>query len=539
MIVRYYPYTLTLGSPVVLTSAGGDPNSAETMDFIPGSAIRGAAARVLTDTASDFYRLILSGEVRYLNAYVLLGNQRCLPTPASLRREKYAHSQCHDLAGYSGEQSDEEEEQAWPTEQLARLPSRYLTLTEPTPRGGTVTKTGRVHHQRDRRVGKPTERTGALFRFEALEEGQRFGGLIVCRGADEDTVERLMGQVRRALGETVLLGRSRRAGYGGSARLEWGQPRSREIEGQAVASGAQSAGTILRTLLVSDYVGRDSETGQTDPCAWVDELVRRLGGRVEVLRWFGETALVGGYNRKWGMELPQALAQRAGAVVVFRVMQAIAEEDLLTIEHQGLGERRIEGFGRVAFFKEPGRMWSPGGEPRPERVAIPTGQPPALLREMEQRLLRDAVDSCVLEVAGRLAGSAKSLPTRSLLGRLRVPLRLPPTQALDQLRQWLGNGQSALRQPARRQLESCRIPPSQSQRQSLAEWLRELLSNPSGLGDLLNYSRLAQDHHFVSSDSARDSLVMPEENDRVRALLVDALLAAMARRRDHDSGGAS
>ena len=78
MIVCYYPYTLTLGSPVVLTSAGGDPNSAETMDFIPGSAIRGAAARVLTDTASDFHRLILSGEVRYLNAYVLLGNQPLL-----------------------------------------------------------------------------------------------------------------------------------------------------------------------------------------------------------------------------------------------------------------------------------------------------------------------------------------------------------------------------------------------------------------------------------------------------------------------------
>ncbi len=111
MIFRYYPYTLTLGSPVVLTSAGGDPNSAESMDFIPGSAIRGAAARVLTDAAPDFHRLILSGDVHYLNAYILLGNQRCLPTPASLRRrEKYAHSQCHDLAGYSGERSDDEDE---------------------------------------------------------------------------------------------------------------------------------------------------------------------------------------------------------------------------------------------------------------------------------------------------------------------------------------------------------------------------------------------------------------------------------------------
>jgi CRISPR-associated protein Csx10 len=537
MIVRYHPFTLTLGSPVVLTSAGGDPNSAETTDFISGSAIRGAAARALTDAAPDFHRLILSGEVLYLNAYVLLGNQRCLPAPASLRREKYAHSVCHDLAGYSGGRSDEEDERDWPNEQLARLPSRYLTLTEPTPRAGVVRERGCVHHQRDRGIGKPTERTGALFRFEALEEGQRFGGLVVYRGADEDTVERLADRVRGALGETVLLGRSRRAGYGGSARLEWGQARSREVEGQAVASGAQPAGAFLRALLVSDYVGRDTETGQADPSAWLDEIVRRLGGRVETLRWFGEAVLVGGYNRKWGMELPQALAQRAGAVAVFRVTAPILEEELLALEHQGLGERRIEGFGRVVFLRGAVKKPSLGGAPPRERVARPQGEPPPELREMERRLLRDAVDASALEVAGELAGSAQRVPTRSLLGRLRVPLRLAPALGLAQLRQWLGNGANALRRPALRQLERCRIQPRQSQRRPLADWLRELLGGQTDLGTLLNYPRLAQDHHFISNDSALECLTVPEEGDRVRTLFIDALLAAMARRRDPDSGG--
>lgn len=534
MIVRYYPYTLTLGSPLVLTSPGGDPNSAESMDFIPGSAIRGAVAGGLTDASVDFHRLILSGDVRYLNAYLLLNGERCLPTPTSFRREKYSQ-QCHDLAGYSGECSDDEDGPDWPSEQLAHLPSRYLTLNQPAPRGSNAKLTGCVHHQRDRGIGKPTESTGALFRYDALEEGQQFKGFILCRGEDDAVVERLAEQVGRALSETILLGRSRRAGYGGSARLEWGAPRQREVEGQRVATGAQNPESILRAQLVSDYLGRDLETGQVDPSTWVEELVRRLGTRVEVLRRFGEAALVGGYNRKWGMELPQALVQRAGAVVVFRVTQAIPEEDLLTIEHQGLGERWIEGFGRVAFFREPGRMWSPGGEPQPERVEIPTRQPPALLREMEQRLLRDAVDASVFEVAGQLAGSAQAIPTRSLLGRLRVPLRLPPTQALDQFRQWLNGG---LRLPARRQLERCRIQPSQSQRLSLSAWLRELLSNPGSLSNLLNYTRLAQDHHFISSESARDCLIADTENDRVRALLVDALLAAMARQRNQDTGGA-
>jgi len=536
MIVRYYPYTLTLGSPVVLTSPGGDPNSAESMDFIPGSAIRGAAARILTDSSPDFHRLILSGDVRYLNAYVVLGSQRCLPTPASLRREKFAHSQSHDLAGYFGESSDEDEP-GWPSEQLARLPSRYLTLTEPNPRGGDATVTGCVHHQRDRGIGEPTERTGALFRFDALEEGQRFGGLLVCRGADEDSVERLAGQIRRALSDTVLLGRSRRAGYGGSARLEWSDPRSREVEGQRVATGPQSTGAVLRALLVSDYVGRDSETGQVDPSAWVDELVCRLGGRVESLRRFGETCLVGGYNRKWGLELPQSFAQRAGAVAVFRVTAPITEEELLTVEHHGLGERRVEGFGRVAFLREPGRKWSMGGSPKRPWETRPTVDPPPLLREMERRLLQDAVDAGVLEVAGELAGSAQSMPTRSLLGRLRVPLRLPPAQAINQLALWLGTGPNALRQPAQRQLERCRIQPSQAHRRSLAEWLRELVARQLDLGALLYYTRVVQNHHFISESSAWESLTAAGESDRVRCLLADATFAAMARRRGREQGG--
>src|SRR5205085_3948220 len=99
MIVRYYPCTLTLEAPVVLTLPGGDPNSAQSMSFIPGSAVRGAAARVLAGAgAEEFRRLILSGEVCYLNAYVLHGTRRCLPTPVSFRREKYTPSRYHDLA---------------------------------------------------------------------------------------------------------------------------------------------------------------------------------------------------------------------------------------------------------------------------------------------------------------------------------------------------------------------------------------------------------------------------------------------------------
>ncbi|MCZ7664449.1 MAG: hypothetical protein M5U22_16645 [Thermoleophilia bacterium] len=39
MITRYLPCTLSLQSPAVLTSLGGDPNTSRTLPFIPGSAL--------------------------------------------------------------------------------------------------------------------------------------------------------------------------------------------------------------------------------------------------------------------------------------------------------------------------------------------------------------------------------------------------------------------------------------------------------------------------------------------------------------------
>lgn len=42
---RYFPYTLTLKSPAVITALGGDPNSSSTLAYIPGAAVRGAVAK--------------------------------------------------------------------------------------------------------------------------------------------------------------------------------------------------------------------------------------------------------------------------------------------------------------------------------------------------------------------------------------------------------------------------------------------------------------------------------------------------------------
>src|SRR5205807_1368856 len=116
---------------------------------------------------------------------------------------------------------------------LARS-SEYVTADMDVLMAGNPAMTGRTHQQRDRTVGRPTATTGSIFRFEALDAGQEFHGLLAVTAEDESAIGHDTGLIQDVLGTTLLLGRSRRAGYGGAARLTWGSLRERESDGSSV-----------------------------------------------------------------------------------------------------------------------------------------------------------------------------------------------------------------------------------------------------------------------------------------------------------------
>jgi CRISPR-associated protein Csx10 len=547
MVSYYLPFTLTLRSPAVLTALGGDPNSARTLPYIPGSALRGALARALGDPSgdservSDFRTLVLDGTVRFLNAYPRAGERRALPTPVSWRVEKAKGPDdteepiVKDLGAFTADPNDDGFD--WPTDQLVGVSKPFVTLGAAQPLLVSPALGSRLHHQRDRSRGRPWKEQqgdreiphGALFAFEFIEPGQEFDGIIQIRGTDEKTCKGLAEKIMAVLGSQVLLGRSRRGGYGGDAIIKWRELRDREVTGQGVLDRDLDPGAEFTALLASPYVGRDPDTGQLDPSRLASELEEALRGRAEVRvrRWAFEH--VGGFNRKWRLETPQALACAAGSVLVLRAHERIPVAHLRAVEDAGLGERRVEGFGRVVFFDRPQTQ-------RIVRLASRTNtraleeEPPELVRFAEERILDAAVARAIDEEAARLALDAEPLPTAALLGRLRNVLRAAPEAALQMLVAWLdpeAPGGTRLRPPAMDQLERCRL----SDGRRLADWLLSMAKgeDDAELERLLRFDMLAQRHHVVSEDSALTQL--RRRGPWIRARLVDATLAALARRR--------
>lgn len=545
MIVRYFPYTLTLRAPAVLTSFGGDPNSSRTLPFIPGASMRGAVARGLGDPAHNagaeeiFRHLILDGSVRFLNAYPRAGGRRTLPTPISLRSAKnepptlMGELQVWDLAAFDGGES--EEDTGWPEVSLVPVPDPFISIGAAQPLWVSPVRGSRIHQQRDRKRGRAwtdpqtKEPHGTIFVFEYLEAGQEFEGIVQVRAEDHSVCDDLAERVKAALGNCVLVGRSRRGGYGGDAAISWRNAQDREVSGQGIIESDVPEGAEFRALLTSAYLGRDPETGQLDPIYLASEIVNGLSGRAEVIRRRWSFEPVGGFNRKWRLAVPQGLTCAAGSVVVLKARQQIPLADLRALENAGLGERRVEGFGRVAFFEAPVPKIVLRAVP-PAKAQPQVGKPPDLVLFAEARIVQEAIRRVVQEEALRMARTAKSPPSASLLSRLRNAMRAKPDEALGTIRKWLaadGPSGSRLKRPAMSQLERCHI----GKGQRLSVWLSERASQDPDqeLSDILRLDALAQRAHVVSEASARG--VLKGREAAIRASLIEALLAALSRRK--------
>lgn len=548
-VCKYLPFTITLTAPAIFNVPGeGDLNSARTLSYIPGTAIRGVVAGRLpnpnnsTEHLREFRTLILSDQVCYLNAYPCYNQRRFLPAPVSLRVEKGTQDggpvEVFDLSAYSG--AIEEDEGAWPDEELSGFPYPYLSLTAAQPQGLRPSISARMHHQRDRQRGRAwkDERGtthGSVFSYEYLDQGQTLAGLMKAVGAtEEECMERLERVKEVLLKDQLLLGRSRRAGYGGNASVSFGEPMAREVVGADVINADIQGGTVFRVLLTSPCIVRALDSGQLDPGAFESELERKLGGRAALVRKRWDFDICGGFNRKWRTEVLQAPAVAAGSVFVLKATDPIAFSDVLQIENEGIGERQAEGFGRIVFLSEPYRKFvvRPIGVTAPKR---PNGKPPELIRFLEKRLLGRAVTRRIHEKAARLSGNATRIPTAALLGRLRVPLR--DKVGLDTMHIWLGDSdnKAKLRRPAIEKISKCVLGDGTRLSAFLRKYCDENQEALWGaLQDVLDLRTVAQRNHVISEQSATAELKAMARSIAVRFL--DAVLEGLSRSKRREVG---
>jgi len=552
----YLPFTLVLKSPAILSALGGDPNSSLTLPYISGSTLRGVVAKALGDPGADtikmeeFRRLILGGNVRYLNSYPACGGMRSFPVPVSLRREKHDTGQKKTLKVFDLAASDGSE--SWPEEQLTELSSRFLTLGSARPVLFNPHVSARIHHQRDREKGRAWKDTrgrthGAVFAFESLDAGQVFKGLFLVRGDSQAECHKIAEKIKDLVGETVFVGRSRRGGYGGRASVIWEEERDREVvgsgmEGMRPVTRDIQQGTDFRILLTSACIVRNSETGQVDPTRIVEELENKLGSKADLVRKRWAFEKMGGFNRKWRLATPQVLAVAAGSVLIFTARETIPLVTLCQIMNEGIGERLPEGCGRLLFLDKPLetiQLQLPvksdqSLKPNQNRVDKAELQPPELVSFIEKRILDAQINRRIAETAAGIVQNATDLPSNNLIGRFRTILRPESPLALNILKEMLCSDkpEKRLRRSAMDQIEGCRVfVNGGGGKLKLLAWLKKVTEikadhQNAAILSWIGSHVVEQRHHVISKDSAHSYI---ENNAALYALrLIDSVLAGMA-----------
>ena len=195
---------------------------------------------------------------------------------------------------------------------------------------------------------------GDLFGYVALEAGQFFAGELVC--ADEATWLDLQALADISAGRpvTMRLGKASRRGYG---RLTmWLTPMDPDaplttilqpLDARRVPQPENITLTLLTDTIFTDAWGRFMDTFSA---TWLAEALGMSLTLHPDSIWV-RARQVDGFNAHQGLPRWRDLALVAGSAVRFNLLDPPADwrERLAQVEQTGLGLRRNEGFGRVAF----------------------------------------------------------------------------------------------------------------------------------------------------------------------------------------------
>lgn len=413
---------LFLLQPLLVTQSGsGEENSATAQDFIPGSAIRGAVIQrylqppslknaAKSESTGDENtpqpkpakkeniaqsekgrRLFFDGTVCYLNGYLVWPDgERMLPKPLSWRVAKDdLEKDTFDIHDFTQDPLPELSNPSAPSGVFARVKAGAAGLASPR-------RFIQVHNASNQRSVKKSG-DSFVFRYDALAQGQRFQAVIISESqTDLEEIQKLLD------GQVLILGGSRSAEYGQARvvkteiKIDWHESPPVEVD---------SAQTVTITLL-SDAIARGQDGQPRIDLTPVFEKKHKTA--------FTKTRIAGGFNRQWGLPLAQIQTIQAGSVFVYEPGQ-LDPQQLTALQEHGLGERRVEGYGRIAvnWARAPKLTCDSSAhetaleqaeEKAAEAPTLPMSEEGAwLLKKTDERRLRMALDHRLAEALACLS----------------------------------------------------------------------------------------------------------------------------------------
>jgi CRISPR-associated protein Csx10 len=357
-------FVVRLDEPLVIAERAAAGNQFDTRHVIPGGVIRGAlagrAARRsdLTDpqTYGEFAALFLRGGITFPNLYPAFYHETnlypAIPVPLGLLTcEVNPFDQQKEGHGLWTIGSPEAQRRECPDCGGRLEPvGGFAVLKQRGPYTVTPDEKVELHIRIDPESNRVSHRD--LYGYTALNAGQYFVGELLC--ADEAAWTRL--QTLTGLKDkeffALRLGKARRRGYGQvkvwMKRCDDKPPTWLQVplEERVPVPQETITLTLLTDTLIVDRWGRQAVGFDGD---WLEQELEL--GSVEVEEASCRTKEIDGFNSQMGLPHWRDRALAAGSMAVIKLSSPPSDwrTRMAHLEAEGIGLRRNEGFGRIAF----------------------------------------------------------------------------------------------------------------------------------------------------------------------------------------------
>jgi len=341
-------YRLTNIEPLRISDdSTSEEGQTSTLDYIPGSAVRGVLINKIVDNEKidEETRLkLFSDSTSFSNAYIIanVGGKQVplIPSPKGFYEDKTiveGEKEIHNVV-INGETN--------PGEKRASL-GRYVRFDEDKVVYSTVKRGSDLKIKCNVKGGRESRK---VFHNEYIIEGQTFEGSIDC---DDET---LLKKIESELKSDIFIGNDRSAGFG-KCRVELIEDESVPEFSKYITDSDLSGDAYM--YLLSDTVMRDNN-GEYCGINFEDlgkmlkvEGVKKPDILKDLHAEYSSTSVkhVHGYNRKWGLKLPSMPMYEMGSVFHLKFNGVLKAEAMKKVMESGIGVRTNEGFGRVLFLK--------------------------------------------------------------------------------------------------------------------------------------------------------------------------------------------
>lgn len=371
--LRRFRLIARLEEPVLVAQRSEAANAYETMSQIPGATLLGALATraaqredIAPEAANapeDFATLFLRGGVSVSGLFPAQHGVDLYPAiPAPL-----ALYTCENYPAYSDASSDHgahnyavREDRPGKCDPLAGCQAKLETFSKPlvlrpVPTQLDVKKREEAHIRMKRETGRV--KTGDLYEYIALEAGQWFVGELDCANESCWQLLQKWAGLSENTTQTIRLGKAARRGYGlttfvlQSLAAEPAPYVLRPLNQRVTSTTEPLTILLLTDAIIIDRWERSYASFDT---TWLAEMLGMQPGQIKLLGDFAKARSVDAFNtqRRNPRWRDEALAAgSSGGFIVQHPDWTLDDfrKKLAQIEQEGIGLRRHEGFGRVAF----------------------------------------------------------------------------------------------------------------------------------------------------------------------------------------------